>query len=370
MTEIKRVLHVEAGRHLYGGALQVVYLMRGLAQRGIENVLVCPQGAAIAQASAGFARICEMKMAGDWDVGMASRLARVMREVQPDVAHLHSRRGADVWGGVAARHARIPAILSRRVDNPEAPWWARRKYRLYDRVITISQGIRDVLLAEGVEPARVTCVPSSVDTEKYRPGGDCAWLRGEFALPADAPLVAMIAQFISRKGHRYLLDAIPRILNDVPRARFLLFGKGPLEAELRASVEKQSWGSNVIFGGFRNDLDRILPCVDVIAHPADMEGLGVSLLQAAACGVPVVASRAGGIPEAVRDGENGILVAPGDVGALAQALTALLRDDSRARAMGEAGRALVEREFSVAAMIEGNLRTYREVLASHRAQQR
>lgn len=366
MTEVKRVLHVEAGRHLYGGALQAVYLMRGLAAEGIENILVCPTGAAIAHASRDVARVLETKMSGDWDLALASRLASIMREQRPDLVHLHSRRGADVWGGVAARRADVPAVLSRRVDNPEAPWWARRKYRLYDRVITISGGIREVLLSEGVDAQRVTCVPSCVDIEKYRPGGDRAWLCAQFDLTTDAPLVAMIAQFIPRKGHRYLLEAIPAVLKAAPGARFLLFGQGPLEAELRADAAQASWADHVIFGGFRDDLHRILPCVDVVAHPADMEGLGVSLLQAAACGVPVVASRAGGIPEAVRDGESGILIAPGNAGALAQALGVLLQDRMRARALGEAGRALVEREFSVAAMVAGNLRVYREVLASRR----
>jgi glycosyltransferase involved in cell wall biosynthesis len=116
--------------------------------------------------------------------------------------------------------------------------------------------------------------------------------------------------------------------------------------------------------GYRDDLPRLLACMDLVVHPATMEGLGVSLLQASAAGVPVVASRVGGIPEAVRDGVSGLLVPPADVAALADAVLALLADPDACRRMGAAGRDLVAREFSVARMVEGNLAVYRELLGA------
>ena len=106
----------------------------------------------------------------------------------------------------------------------------------------------------------------------------------------------------------------------------------------------------------------MLGCLDLLVHPADMEGLGVSLLQASAARVPIIASRAGGMPEAVRDGENGLLIAPGDVAALAAAMQRLLGDAALRARMGEAGRALVLKEFSTEVMCEGNLAIYRKVL--------
>jgi glycosyltransferase involved in cell wall biosynthesis len=117
--------------------------------------------------------------------------------------------------------------------------------------------------------------------------------------------------------------------------------------------------------GFRDDLTRLLPCLDLLVHPAEREGLGVSLLQAAACGVPIVASAAGGMPEVVQD--NGYLVLPGDVPALAAAITRVLDDPQQAARMGVLGRALVERRFSVAAMVAGNLAVYRKLLGGHAA---
>jgi glycosyltransferase involved in cell wall biosynthesis len=118
----------------------------------------------------------------------------------------------------------------------------------------------------------------------------------------------------------------------------------------------------VIFAGFRRDIHRILPCLDLVVHPARMEGLGVSLLQAAACGVPIVASRAGGIPETVRHGENGLLINPGDKATLEAGVLALMREQDRRRRMGETGRRLVSECFSVPRMVAEYAAIYDQVL--------
>jgi len=360
-----KVLHVESGRHLYGGALQVVFLLQGLAKRGgDEHVLACPHGSAIAAAARPHAaRVHELALGGDADLGSLARLRRLIRAERPDLVHLHSRRGSDLWGGLAARLEGVPAVLSRRVDNPEPRAWVALKYRLYRRVIAISHGIRHVLLAEGLAPERVVCVHSAVDTARYRPGcADSGWLRREFRLPPGGAVLAMVAQFIPRKGHRVLLDALPAVWAEHPETRVLLFGQGPEHPAIAAEVARRGWAERVRLPGFREDLDRVLPCVDLVVHPAALEGLGVSLLQAAACGVPIVATRAGGIPEVVEDGANGTLVAPGDAAALGAAIARLLSDPALRERYGAAGRALAIERFSVDAMVAGNRAVYEAVL--------
>lgn len=358
-----KILHVEAGRNLYGGALQVVYLIRGLADRGVENLLVCPPGSAIEQAGreAG-AVVHPVAMGGDLDLLLPVRLRRIIRTQRPDLVHLHSRRGADVLGGLAARWSQTPCVHSRRVDNPEFPFVARWKYRLFDRIVTISEGIRDVLLAEGVPGDRVVCVRSAIDTAAYDCSGETPWFRKEFDLKEGDRAVGMIAQFIRRKGHRDLLNALPAVLEKHPSLRVLLFGKGPLEQEVRRHATRLRLDPAVRFCGFRSDLKRVLPCLDALVHPAYMEGLGVSLLQAAASCVPIIATSVGGIPEIVHDGENGVLVPPGRTDRMAEALARLLSDPAGARAMGHAGRSMIKRNFSLEQMVTGNLRVYETVL--------
>lgn len=357
-----KVLHIEAGRHLYGGPQQVLYLLEGLAERGIENILACPLGSAIARKAQPWAQVVELPMGGELDLMLLRRLYRLMMATRPDLVHVHSRRGVDVFGGLAARRAHIPAVLSRRVDNPEPRWLARWKYGLYAKVIAISEGIRQVLLQEGIPPEHVVTVRSAVDASPYLHACERDAFREAFGLPEHALVLGVIAQLIPRKGHRHLLAILPEIVQRRPEVRVLFFGQGAHRPQLEQQVQKLDLARHVLFTGFCDDLARWLPCLDIIVHPADMEGLGVSLLQGAAAGAPIIATAVGGIPEAVRDGENGLLVPPAEPAALAAALLRLLDDATLRTTLGARGRALVQQEFSVDVMVQGNLALYQRVL--------
>lgn len=357
-----KVLHIESGRHLYGGAKQVLHIMEGLSRRGVDNLLACPRGAEIAAPARQHGEVVEMRMAGDADAGMALRVFRLVARHRPDIVHVHSRRGADLWGGIGARLARVPVVLSRRVDNREPRWLAGLKYPLYDHVIAISEGIRDVLSDAGLPPARLSCVRSAVDARPFLHDYDKAAYRAAHGLAADTPMVGMVAQLIRRKGHRHLIGALNTVLAAHPRLQVQIFGRGPLEAEIRQWIEAQGLTNSVHLMGFVDDLPARLGCLDVVVHPADMEGLGVSLLQAAAAGVPLLACRSGGIPEVVRHEHNGLLVDAGDVSALSAGLIRLLGDAGLRERLGRAGRELMVREFSIEAMCEGNFAVYRQLL--------
>lgn len=359
-----KILHVETGMHLYGGAQQVAYLMEGLAQRGCDNVLVCPPGAAIGKHFAGSAvRVHEVPCGGDLDLGFVTRLRRVLRLETPQLVHLHSRRGADMLGGMAARREHIPVVLSRRVDNREAPWLARWKYRRYDRVVCISQGIAEVLKSEGVDASCIRVVRSAVVAEPWTHPESRAAFGAEFDVPENVLLIGVVAQLIERKGHRVLFEALRQLTAGLPPFVVVIFGQGPMRETLEAEAQVSPLSGHVRFAGFRQDLARWMGCLDLLIHPALMEGLGVSLLQASAAGVPIIASRAGGIPEAVHDGINGVLVPPGDASALAGVLDSLLRNPGWRQQLGASGRQLATTEFSIDAMVEGNLRVYRELLS-------
>ncbi|MDY6813618.1 MAG: glycosyltransferase [Pseudomonadota bacterium] len=353
----RRVLHLESGRHLYGGARQVAYLIEGLARAGLDNVLVCPPAGALARADLP-ARLAPLPLHGDVDPLLPFRLAWLLRRERADLLHVHSRRGADLYGGLAARLAGVPAVLSRRVDHPEGRLGRALKYPQYRRIVAISAAIGRVLTAQGVPPARVRVVPSAVPVPAVvdRAAARRA-LAARYGLSPEAPVVAMAAQFIPRKGHAVLLAALPQVLAAQPQARFLLFGQGPLQAQVAEQVARRFDG-RVILPGFEPSLATLLPGLDLLVHPALAEGLGVILLQAGAVGVPAVACAAGGMPEVVRDGQTGLLVPPGDADALAAALIRLLREAPLRRRLGEAARQHVQAHFSTEAMVAGNLAVY------------
>lgn len=359
------IVHLETGRHLYGGARQVLELVTGLHSAGVAATLVCPPGSAIGEAGAAMGlTVRTLAIGGDLDALFARRFRHLLRELQADLAHVHSRRGADTWGGRGARLAGIPVVLTRRVDSPDGPFGSW-KYRYYDRVIAISEAIRAQLAEAGVPGERITVIPSTVDAAACAPSWTREQLRAAFGFDRQALLVACIAQLIPRKGHATLLDAWPAVIAAVPGAQLLLFGAGPVEGGIRRRLADPLLGGSVRLAGFRPDLRQFLGRMDLVVHPAAREGLGLAVLEAQAARVPVIACRAGGIPEIVRDGETGLLVPPGDATALATAIVALARDPARRRAMGEAARASAAR-FAPLRMIEAHLTLYRSLLDTGR----
>jgi glycosyltransferase involved in cell wall biosynthesis len=356
-----RVVHIESGRHLYGGAAQVRYLLNGLAAAGLQNVLVCAAGGALAAQGAA-ARVIPVRMGGELDAGLIGRVRRALRAEKPDLVHVHSRRGADLWSGWAAALEGIPAILTRRVDAAEPALLARLKYRPYARVIALSRAIEGQLLDCGLARDSVVRIPSAVDMQHYRPA---AAARGRllalFDLPRDALIVGVVAQLIARKRHAWLLAELPALVRAEPRLRVVCFGRGPLEARLRAEIAARGLDGCISLAGFREDLSTLLPGLDLLAHAAQREGLGVALLEAMSCGVAIVAAAAGGVPDVLDHGRTGVLVGRDDRAAFARELARLLGDAAERRRLANGARAEVERRFSVAAMAAAHLDLYSSV---------
>ena len=362
-----KILHLETGMHLYGGAQQVLYLLSGLEERGVRNVLVCARGSEVAAAAPESCGVIETRMAGDLDLPFIGRLCRIIKKERPDLVHIHSRRGADTLGGLAARWAGAPAVLSRRVDNPETALGVRFKYPLYARVVAISGYIERGLRDAGVRGDKLECVPSAVDHDVFRPR-ECSrrWLQDELGIASGTPVLAVIAQLIPRKGHAVAIRAMGQIAERFPTATMLLLGQGQLEKALRAQIAEAGLEDRVRLLGFRADVAKILMYVDVLIHPALMEGLGVALLQGASAGVAMVASAVGGIPEVVAHERTGLLVPPDDSDALALAVCRLLEDRELAARLGANAREKVLESYTIDCMVAGNLDVYRSVLGAPR----
>jgi glycosyltransferase involved in cell wall biosynthesis len=357
-----RIAHIEAGRHLYGGAAQVRYLLEGLTSRGVENLLLCPPQSELA-AVAPAALVHTLPMHGELDVALPLRLLRELKRLKPDVVHVHSRRGADLYGGIAASLAGVPAVLTRRVDAVEPALMARLKYRPYRAVVALSRAIERQLAAAGVPRERIVPIASGVDTQRYRPDAAARHrLRAAFALPADALVVGLIAQLIERKRHSWLFALLPDLTRAWPQLRVVCFGRGPLEPQLRAELAARGLAEHVVLAGFRADLPELVPGLDVLAHPASREGLGLALLEAASAGVPVIACAVGGVPDIVVDGETGMLVARDDGAAFGRALRVLLAAPDERSRLGTAARRHVERRFDTARLVSAHHSLYTRVL--------
>lgn len=357
-----KIVHVETGRHLYGGAQQVVWLMTGLAAEGVDGMLVCIPGSEIDKAArSADIKVLNIACSGDHDLRFAWKLRRALKQQAPDLVHCHSRRGADFLGGIAARLAGIPAVLSRRVDNRESGFIASWRYRNFRRIIAISENIAAILRENSKIRERVTTIRSAVDVDKFSARIDCTAIRGEFDLNADDFAIVVVAQLIPRKGHRFLFDVVPNLRDQHPHIRVIVFGQGPGEAELRSMVDHMNLSGTVQFAGYCEDLDDYLGCFDLLVHPATEEGLGVAMLKAAAAGLPVVAFDTAGAKEVVAHGTTGVLVPPRDVHRLQKAISVMIEEPQMRRELGQAGQRRMRDEFSIGQMVASHVELYRLV---------
>jgi len=212
-----------------------------------------------------------------------------------------------------------------------------------------------------VNATRVVTLVIAVDTDVFRPDPVArARVRAELGVPAGAPLFATVAMLRPVKGLHYLLEAAARVLEQVPRARFVVIGDGAERARLEARSRALGLGAAVRFLGTRHDIPALLAAADIYVHPSLFEALPVSMLEAMAVGLPVVATRVGGVPEIVAHGRTGLLVPPARGDELAAAMLRLLEPGPGA-AMGADGRAWVRAHASVPVWLENLQRVYRQV---------
>ena len=358
-----KILHVETGRHYLGGPQQDVYLINALRERGHDNTLVCPPDSGIdGVARMAGIRVQNLFCAGDLDLPFAYRLSQFLKEQAPDIVHCHSRRGADLLGGLAASYADIPAVVSRRVDNTEMRMMATLRYKPFRKIIAISAAIADVLREHDVADERSAVIRSAVDAGAFAREPDCDAFRKEFGIHKGTFAIAAAGQLIPRKGHRYLLQAVAGLISKHTKIKLVVFGDGYLNNQLQAQAASLGLEDVVQFAGFRDDLDSFIACFDLFAHPALKEGLGVAALKAAAAGVPVVGFDAGGLKEAVEHGKTGLLVPAEDVAGLREAIATLIDDKQVREQMSIAGRERMQNEFSIATMADKHIALYETVL--------
>ncbi|MEP7082326.1 MAG: glycosyltransferase family 4 protein, partial [Chloroflexota bacterium] len=282
-------------------------------------------------------------------------LAAYLRRNEIDLVHAHMYR-AEVIGTRAALSAGTPVIMatvhSSRVRSDEDVATLARLTQHMDRLIVPSSSIEAKVRAERRD-TRYSVIPNGVDLDRFSaPTPDCG-LREELGMPPDGLLLGIVARLEAEKGHRFLVAAMPDILAAAPRTWLAIVGSGSLAGDLRAQAAALPAPARdrVVFTGRREDVAAITADLDVAVLPSLREAQGISLLEAMARRVPVIASAVGGIPEVVTDGVDGLLVPAGDPGALASAAVRLLTDPDLRRRLGEAGYRTVAERFSIDAQV-------------------
>lgn len=294
----------------------------------------------------------------------AQELRALLEHWKADVLLTHGYK-ADLLGLRVARTMGLPIVAVSRGWTSESfrvrlyEWLDRKALARMDHVVCVSEGQRTKVLRGGVAAAQTSVIHNAVHVDT--PQGDdtySAALR-ELVPPGAGPIVGSSGRLSPEKGFGVLVQAAQQVLARFPNAAFVHFGDGVLRESLEKQRDALGLSGRFVFAGFRWDARRYLQHVDVVTLPSFTEGLPNVALEACAAGKAIVATRVGGTPEIVRDGENGCLVPAGDPDALAQMIGSLLADATRRELLGARGRDLVERAFTFA----GQSRAYQQLLA-------
>ena len=360
-----RILHLDSGSAWRGGQQQLHFLIGGLKRRGIQQFLAVRKGSPLAtRAAEQEVPVRGLSLSSEWDFISLAGMARLVGRFRPDLIHAHDSRtlGLAVWlktlgwgGGVVA--ARRVAFSIR--GNP---WWKFKYARQTSRVIAVSRYVRDLLIEEGLEPGQVEVIYDGVDTEAARLPEQRSSARRRLGVAEGEFLVGCVGHFTPEKGHAFLIRGFSEILTAHPDSRLAVVGEGPLRGELELLIRELGLHGRAVLPGFVSDLDEVLPGFDLLVHPSLTEGLGSVLLQAMSRQVPVCASRTGGIPEAVIDGETGFLFSPGSAEALVQSVLRARCNPGLTRRQAEQAAAAVRSAFSVERMVDETRRIYSDIL--------
>lgn len=307
-----KVLHLSSERTWRGGEQQIAYLMGVLKSQGVESVLVARAGSEMAKR---YPDCIQIPFRGEWDIFSARRIKRIVREQKIDLIHAHSGHGHTL---AVLASAGVPIIVSKRTDYPVknnrfSKW--KFNHPSIARFLCVSDKIREILSPSLKVPSKALTVYSGIDMARF-PASPIVNVRTVANLPENARVVISTAAISPQKDYATFVKVAELTALSHPDLHYVICGEGPSETEIKELVKSKNL-KNIHFVGFRKDLTSFLGSADAFLITSKEEGLGTSILDAFAVGLPVVATAAGGIPEIVRHGETGLLAQVGDAPMLA-----------------------------------------------------
>ncbi len=373
---------------ILGGAQEnTLYTVEGLDRReGWETLLVTgpaigPEGELINRAAESGVRIeivdlLRREISPFKDAAAYYSLKRIIRREKPEIVHTHSSK-AGILGRAAATACGVPVIVHTIHGLPFHPYQNRLVSALYislerwaarrcDAIITVCDAMAEKAVAAGVASReKFHTIYSGMELETFLDAGkERASVRRELGIPGGVPVVGKVARLFHLKGHKYLIEAMPRVLKQFPDTRFLFVGDGILREALSDRARELGVFDSIVFAGLVDPsrVGAMIGAMDLLVHCSLREGLARVLPQALLAGVPVISYDIDGAREVVQEGVTGRLLGPGAVDELAQAITWSLRAPEDAAAMAARGKELCVEMFGADRMVESIASLYEKLL--------
>jgi glycosyltransferase involved in cell wall biosynthesis len=383
-----RVLRIFSRLNIGGPSLHVILLSAGLRPLGYDTRLVVgresPREGNMLPLAAEKNVLCESmdglgrEIAPLSDLRALAGLIRLMRAWRPAIVHTHTAK-AGVLGRLAARAAGVPTVVHtyhghvlRGYFSPARTalfrWLETRLAAAADALVAVSESVKQDLVALGIAPSeKIRVIPLGLDLAHLAVELPHGGLRGEAAIPVDAPLVGMVGRLVPIKDVPTFLRAARIVRETRPEARFALVGDGEERPALESLCRELGLSGKATFFGWRRDLAAVYGDLDVVVNASRNEGTPVALIEALAAAKPVVATRVGGTPDLLGEGERGRLVPPGDPESLARAVLEALEGSEAARRRAQAGREYVLARHSSDRLVRDVDALYRDLRAAKKA---
>ncbi len=370
------ILHLVDCLNIGGGEMQMVDLVRKMDRKKFRPIVGClkKEGPLLPVLERSEIQVEAFPVRGKLfypqSLKQILRLARFMRREKVKILHTQDLY-SHLVGIPAAMMAGVP-VITNRLDMGHtlnrAHRWALKLLSIgIAKVMANSQGVQRMLVAsEKMDPHKIELIYNGVDMDRFQFAASASGAPRE-PLPEFQPddrLIGVLANLWPIKGHDVLLEAAVRVAAYFPKVKFVLIGTGKRRTELEARARALSIEKHTLFLGSRQDVPRILSCMEISVLPSLAEGFSNAILESMAAGLPMVATDVGGNREAVIDGETGFIVPPGDPDTLADRLLRLLEEPALGQKMGRAGRQRIETYFTLDRMVRDTERFYGEILRS------
>ncbi|MCP4649459.1 MAG: glycosyltransferase family 4 protein [PVC group bacterium] len=373
------IMHLMASRQdqLYGGDTVVLSILKGIDRNRFNCVVVAfspedekdkPRLLKLVEQSGAKTDIVYLK--NKFDVEAIGALNKLFKKYDIDVLHTHDYK-SNLFGLVATLFSRVKSVTTIHGWLGFTPIKGQFKAKMYawldgivtkwfDRVVAVSERINDILKQNGYSQKKTKLIYNALDTERFISQEDMN-LKQELSISSDVKIIGTSSRLTEEKGHCYLLEAAARVFKQYPDAVLLIVGDGQLRGALEILGEKLNISDKMIFTGYCDNVVPYLNIMDVFVSASVWEGFGLSLLEAMSCGLPVVASNVGIVPEFVKDRASGLVVEPKDVEGIAKAIVELIDSKLFADNLGTAAQQAVRERFSLKSMIAGYEDVYLEL---------